>query len=79
MDRCDQTVCDRDAGPVEVAPVGDGAACFGEPGKAHHIGFWLGGGRILHATAREGVNAVVEEPLENVDARPRRFVRFVSS
>jgi len=50
--------------------------CFGEPGRAHHIAFWLGGRRILHATAREGVNAVVEEPLENVDARPLRFVRL---
>lgn len=36
----------------------------------------LGDGRVLHATAREGVNAVVEEPLENVDARPIRFVRL---
>jgi len=30
----------------------------------------------LHATAREGVNAVVEEPLENTEARPIRFVRL---
>jgi cell wall-associated NlpC family hydrolase len=52
--------------------------CFGEPGRAHHIAFWLGEGRILHATAREGVNAVVEEPLENVpgEAGPVRFVRL---
>jgi cell wall-associated NlpC family hydrolase len=58
-----------------VAGPGD-LVCFGEPGKAHHIGFWLGSGEILHATAREGVNAVVEEPLENVEARPIRFVRL---
>ena len=50
--------------------------CFGEPGKANHIAFWLGNGRILHATGRDGVNAVVEEPLGNVEARPRRFVRL---
>ncbi len=50
--------------------------CFGELGRAHHIAFWLGDGHVLHATAREGVNAVVEEPLENVDARPLRFIRF---
>ena len=50
--------------------------CFGDPGEAHHIAFWLGDGRILHATAREGVNAVVEEPLENTEARPIRFVRL---
>jgi gamma-D-glutamyl-L-lysine dipeptidyl-peptidase len=53
--------------------------CFGEPGRAHHIAFWLGDGRILHATAREGVNAVVEEPLENIDARPVRFVRLLEA
>jgi gamma-D-glutamyl-L-lysine dipeptidyl-peptidase len=27
-----------------------------------HIAFWLGEGRILHATQREGVDGVVEEP-----------------
>jgi gamma-D-glutamyl-L-lysine dipeptidyl-peptidase len=74
----------RDADQQEAAAVqvdeaearpGD-LVCFGEPGKAHHIGFWLGAGRILHATAREGVDAVVEEPLESVDARPLRFARL---
>jgi cell wall-associated NlpC family hydrolase len=50
--------------------------CFGDPGEAHHIAFWLGERRILHATAREGVKAVIEEPLENVEARPIRFVRL---
>jgi cell wall-associated NlpC family hydrolase len=50
--------------------------CFGEPGRAGHIAFWLGEGRILHATGREGVNAVVEESLENVEARPIRFARL---
>ncbi|HSC49424.1 MAG TPA: C40 family peptidase [Gaiellaceae bacterium] len=39
---------------------------FGPRERAHHVAFWLGGGRILHATSREGVQAVVEEPLENV-------------
>ena len=28
---------------------------------ATHIAFWLGNGRILHATQREGVDGVVEE------------------
>jgi cell wall-associated NlpC family hydrolase len=52
--------------------------CFGGPGRAHHIAFWLGEGRILHATGREGVNAVVEEPLGNVSAEagPIRFARL---
>ena len=74
----------RDAHEQEAAatPIGKADAqrgdlvCFGEPGEAHHIAFWLGGGRILHATGREGVAAVVEEPLENVEAGPVRFVRL---
>jgi cell wall-associated NlpC family hydrolase len=77
----------RDADQQEAAatPVADADAragdlvCFGEPGKAHHIGFWLGDGRVLHATGRDGVDAVVEEPLANVDARPVRFARFTLS
>jgi gamma-D-glutamyl-L-lysine dipeptidyl-peptidase len=42
-----------------------------------HIAFWLGGGRILHSTAREGVDGVVEEqePPE-LAARVRRYVRL---
>jgi gamma-D-glutamyl-L-lysine dipeptidyl-peptidase len=76
----------RDADQQEAAAIeidqadarpGD-LVCFGDPGEAHHIAFWLGDGRILHATAREGVNAVVEEPLANVEARPIRFVRLTN-
>jgi hypothetical protein len=75
----------RDAHQQEAAaePVGEERAergdlvCFGEPGHAHHIAFWLGGGRILHSTQREGVDGVVEEPLENaVASGPIRFVRL---
>ena len=42
-----------------------------------HIAFWLGGGRILHATQREGVDGVVEEP-EPPDLRElfHRYVRL---
>jgi cell wall-associated NlpC family hydrolase len=43
---------------------------YGEDG-ATHIAFWLGDGRILHATQREDVNAVVEEP-EPADLREKR-------
>ena len=38
---------------------------FGPSERADHVGFWLGEGRILHATGRDGVHAVVEEPLAN--------------
>jgi gamma-D-glutamyl-L-lysine dipeptidyl-peptidase len=65
------------ATPIDEADARPGdLACFGEPGRAHHIAFWLGDGRILHATGRDGVNAVVEEPFENVGARPVRFARL---
>jgi gamma-D-glutamyl-L-lysine dipeptidyl-peptidase len=46
---------------------------YGDEG-ATHIAFWLGDGRILHSTEREGdnaVNGVVEEP-EPPDLRNRR-------
>lgn len=44
---------------------------------ADHIAFWLGDGRILHATGRDGGIGVVEE-LEPASLRARRrlFVRF---
>lgn len=40
-----------------------------------HIAFWLGGGRILHSTQREGVDGVVEEE-EPAELRGR-FHRYV--
>jgi cell wall-associated NlpC family hydrolase len=73
-DAHEQEAAASQIGRSEAQP-GD-LVCFGEPGRAHHIGFWLGDGRILHATGRDGVNAVVEEPLENVEAQPVRFVRL---
>jgi cell wall-associated NlpC family hydrolase len=50
---------------------------YGPPEGADHIAFWLGGGRILHATGREGVDCVVEEeePTE-LRARRRALVRL---
>lgn len=59
----------------EVAPddlrPGD-LICYGD-----HIAFWLGDGRILHATGREGVRRVLEEEHPpDLAARVRRYVRF---
>jgi hypothetical protein len=34
---------------------------YGSPTAADHIAFWLGSGRILHSTRRDGVDGVVEE------------------
>jgi cell wall-associated NlpC family hydrolase len=42
-----------------------------------HIAFWLGDGRILHSTQREGVEGVVEEPEPaELRSRFRRYVRL---
>jgi gamma-D-glutamyl-L-lysine dipeptidyl-peptidase len=65
------------ATPIDKADARPGdLVCFGEHGRAHHIAFWLGDGRILHATDRDGVNAVVEEPLAKGDDRRIRFARL---
>jgi cell wall-associated NlpC family hydrolase len=46
--------------------------CYGD-----HVAFWVGDGRILHATGREGVRAVVEEEHPpDLAARVRRYVRL---
>jgi cell wall-associated NlpC family hydrolase len=69
-----QEVAGRPLTEAELRP-GD-LVTYGEE-AADHIAFWVGGGRILHATGRDGVNAVVEEsqPPE-LAARVRRYVRL---
>jgi gamma-D-glutamyl-L-lysine dipeptidyl-peptidase len=50
---------------------------YGPPEGADHIAFWLGAGRILHATRRDGVDGVVEEEEpEELRSRRRAFVRL---
>ena len=57
-------VDEGDAAPGDLA-------FYGEPAsRADHDAFWLGEGRILHATARDG-RGVVEEP-EPPELRARR-------
>jgi gamma-D-glutamyl-L-lysine dipeptidyl-peptidase len=51
-------VAENELRPGDLITYGDGA---GPGGSATHIAFWLGGGRILHATQRDGVDGVVEE------------------
>jgi cell wall-associated NlpC family hydrolase len=50
---------------------------YGPSEGADHIAFWVGDGRILHATGREGVDRVVEEeePAE-LHERRRALLRF---
>ncbi|TML26952.1 MAG: NlpC/P60 family protein [Actinobacteria bacterium] len=52
---------------------------YAESGETHatHIAFWLGDGRILHSTEREGVNGVVEETEpEHLKKMQRRIIRL---
>lgn len=64
------------ATPLEESQLRPGdLVCFGPAGSATHIAFWLGEGRILHATQREGTSKVLEEPLDN--ARSEHEIRFV--
>ena len=73
----------RDADQQEDAgtPVPAGAlrpgdlVTYGDGRRADHVAFWLGGGRILHATQREGVDGVIEEtePAELVARRRQTF------
>jgi gamma-D-glutamyl-L-lysine dipeptidyl-peptidase len=44
---------------------------YGPPPAADHIAFWVGAGRILHSTQRDGVDGVVEED-EPAELRERR-------
>jgi hypothetical protein len=44
--------------------------------RADHVAFWLGSGRILHATARESLGVVEEEEPVELRGRRRRVVRL---
>lgn len=59
------------AEPVAEPTRGD-LVFYGEPGgRADHVAFWLGAGRILHATAREGLGVVEEVEPPQLRARRR--------
>ena len=50
---------------------------YGTDEEATHIAFWVGEGRILHSTEREGVDGVVEEAEPDyLRAQRRRQIRF---
>jgi gamma-D-glutamyl-L-lysine dipeptidyl-peptidase len=58
----------------DVARPGD-LVTYGGEDAADHVAFWLGGGRILHSTQRDGADGVVEED-EPEELRSRRRVLF---
>ena len=66
----------EDAGAEVEEPRPGDLVTYGDE-AADHIAFWLGEGRILHATGREGVDRVLEEDEpEHYRARRRKFVRL---
>jgi cell wall-associated NlpC family hydrolase len=72
----------QEAAGAEVAPddvrPGD-LVTYGDERETTHVAFWLGDGRILHATGREGVESVVEEPEPpELRASRRRLVRLAT-
>jgi cell wall-associated NlpC family hydrolase len=61
---------------VEASALAPGdLVTYGDGERAQHIAFWLGEGRILHSTQRDGLNGVVEET-EPPTLRDRRRSTF---
>jgi gamma-D-glutamyl-L-lysine dipeptidyl-peptidase len=61
---------------VEGLQPGD-LVTYAEPGQpADHIAFWLGEGRILHATGRDGLGVIEEIEPESLRARRRKLIRL---
>jgi cell wall-associated NlpC family hydrolase len=66
----------EDAGtPVSEAELRPGDLVSYGDDSADHIAFWLGGGRILHSTQRDGIDGVIEED-EPDELRQRRRSTF---
>jgi cell wall-associated NlpC family hydrolase len=63
----------EDAGsPVDEGDLRPGdLVTYGDESSADHVAFWLGNGRILHSTQRDGADGVVEEQ-EPADLASRR-------
>jgi cell wall-associated NlpC family hydrolase len=57
-----------DERPGDLVTYGDG--------RADHVAFWLGAGRILHATARAGLGVVEEPEPDELRGRRRLVVRL---
>jgi cell wall-associated NlpC family hydrolase len=50
---------------------------YADPGRpADHIAFWLGDGRILHSTSRDGLGVSEEVEPESLRARRRKLIRL---
>ena len=65
----------EDAATVVDEPRPGDLITYGEE-RADHVAFWLGGGRILHATARDGLGVVEEAEPAELRERRRRAIRL---
>jgi cell wall-associated NlpC family hydrolase len=66
----------EEAGVERSEPEAGDLLTYGED-AADHIAFWVGDGRILHSTGRDGGIGVVEEPEPvYLHARRRKIVRL---
>jgi len=67
----------EDAGtPVPAVELRRGdLVTYGDSESADHVAFWVGAGRILHATQRDGIDGVIEEE-EPEALRQRRRATF---
>jgi gamma-D-glutamyl-L-lysine dipeptidyl-peptidase len=67
----------EDAGITVVDPEPGDLVTYGEPeGRADHVAFWLGGGRILHSTGRDDLGVVEETEPDQLFARRRKLLRL---
>lgn len=67
----------QDAAEAVSDPQPGDLVFYGED-RADHVAFWLGEGRILHATGRDGLGAVEEAEPEQYVPRRRGFGRLNS-
>lgn len=67
----------HDAGEPVAEPEPGDLILYADPGKpADHVAFWLGEGRILHATGRDRLGVVEEHEPASLAARRVGAVRF---
>jgi cell wall-associated NlpC family hydrolase len=64
------------AGTETAEPQVGGLVTYGSPEACDHVAFWLGHGRILHATGRDGLGVVEEQEPAELRSRRRRFVEL---
>ena len=66
-----------EAGLTVASPEPGDLVFYADPGRAvDHVAFWAGGGRVLHATGRDGLGVVEEDELPSLRERRTLAVRL---